>query len=98
MRGGSEGWSTQTRLERPPVDEYHIALACSNLPPRYDVSAVISVVIASRASLNDLKELKLPKKGHLLRRKSSLNELRQAFRKAEPILEDYEFLELETNT
>ena len=75
--------------------EYHVALACSNLLPKYDIPAVISIVIASGGSLNDLKELKLPKKGRLLRKKERLNELRKAFRQAEPFLEDYDFQELE---
>jgi len=44
-----------------------------------------------------LNELKLPKKGHLLRKKESLKALKRAFHRAEPFLEDYDFQELESN-
>ncbi len=75
-------------------ENYHVALAFSNLQENFEVPAVVSAIVARDDSVSQLKNMNVPKKP----RKSTLSDMRAIFEDVEPLLYDTKTVELPENS
>lgn len=72
------------------VDEFHVALAYSNIQGKYGLPAVVSGIVTEREYLDELEKRNLPSKKLLIRRKNSLYNLQSTFDDVSDYLTEYE--------